>query len=153
MHGLTYVLVALVICAPLPAHAQATSTGCGDSVANAEAASEFKDRFTGSDPEVVEYRQRNGLRAVTAGEFVGPIDDPAVCQALAAQIDASLRSDTHAWNAWKDYPWTTSFMRFGPYYFVRIDQVLPAGWIGGGYSHYVFDVETLAPIPLVYEFQ
>ncbi|HLM67890.1 MAG TPA: hypothetical protein VK358_10195 [Longimicrobium sp.] len=153
MHPLTFILGTLLLCLPVAARAQGQTVDCGDSTANAEAASEFEERFTALEPEFTEYRQRNGFRTVAAGEFIGPIVDPAVCQALAAKVEASLRSDVHVWNAWKDYPWTTSFMRFGPYYFVRIDQALPAGSVGGGYSHFVFDADSLAPAPLVYEFQ
>jgi hypothetical protein len=112
---------------------------------------EFADRFTSADSVFAEYRSRNGFRPVEPSDPREAVTDPTVCENLAGRIEAALQART--WEYWGTVSRRTYFMRLGPYYFVYVRGLVPAGSVGsGGYTYFMFDAVTLDELPLVYDF-
>jgi hypothetical protein len=146
MHRVVYLLAIAILLLPVVASAQNLSVDCGSPQLAADAIEVFTERFTSSDSVFVDYRERNGLQALSDGGVREAVTDPAVCRQLASLANDVLTGDAY----WRTAQWETAYARFGPYYLVYVEQRLPPGMVGGGWLILLFDA-AFERIPTAHE--
>lgn len=119
-------------------------SGCGDPEEAAVWGESLEPLFLGADDEAVAFRQESGISLVSAGAARGPVTDALVCDELRARTYDGLRADSVAWeNTWSKQPVILHMSRFGEYFTVAIETVLPPGLAADARTLvYVFEAGT-----------